>query len=128
LLDLPATIVELVGLASKSPFPGRSLSRFWSTPQQGIEEAGAISELAAPNPTDPSHGRSPARNGPLISLADDDDVYILNTKDGREQLFHSTEDPDELVDRSNDQGMRSRLEQLRARLKKILGESDSRSG
>ena len=29
LRDLPATIVELVGMQSESPFPGSSLARFW---------------------------------------------------------------------------------------------------
>ena len=32
LRDLPATIVDLVGLAAGAPFPGRSLARFWRDP------------------------------------------------------------------------------------------------
>ena len=32
LRDLPATIVDLVGLAAGSPFPGRSLAGLWSRP------------------------------------------------------------------------------------------------
>ncbi len=32
LRDLPATIVNLIGLGQRSPFPGRSLARFWANP------------------------------------------------------------------------------------------------
>ena len=30
LRDLPATVVDLLGLGHESPFPGRSLARHWS--------------------------------------------------------------------------------------------------
>ena len=30
LRDLPATVVDLLGLAGGAPFPGRSLARFWA--------------------------------------------------------------------------------------------------
>lgn len=59
LRDLSATIVDPVGLAAGSPFPGRSLSRLWR-PASAAEAAvrgdrdGAISELSGPNPSLPS--------------------------------------------------------------------------
>ena len=35
LRDLPATILDLVGLENGSPFPGRSLAHFWRNPSPG---------------------------------------------------------------------------------------------
>jgi arylsulfatase A-like enzyme len=119
LRDLPATIVELAGLAAASPFPGRSLARFWRDPPAVCEADDVISELAEPNPTDPSKGRSPATRGPLISLAEGDYVYIRNEKDGREQLFHEHDDPDEFVNRARIEAMQPVLERLRQRLDRI---------
>jgi hypothetical protein len=121
LIDLPATILDLAGLAGASPFPGRSLARCWRDPRRdepppGEAGAGAISELAAPNPINPSHGRSPAIRGPLVSLAEGDHVYIRNLRDGREQLFHTPSDPGELVNLAGLESMRPRLERLRRRV------------
>ena len=100
LRDLPATIVDLVGMADGSPFPGTSLARLWRDDRPADaspprDDEGAISELSGPNPTFPSKGRSPATRGSLVSLAEGDYVYIRNEGDGREQLFHEGNDPDE---------------------------------
>ncbi len=127
LRDLPATIVELTGLAAGAPFPGRSLAPLWrdssSEAADGIGRGdGAISELTIPNPTNPSQDRSPAARGPLVSLAEEDYVYIRNG-DGREQLFHERDDPDELVNLAKVESMRPRLERLRARLDQMRSPS-----
>ena len=63
LRDLPATIVDVLGLATGAPFPGRSLSSLWDgTGAQAGQDADReiFSELRAPSPVDSSHGRSPA--------------------------------------------------------------------
>jgi hypothetical protein len=124
LRDLPATIVDLAGLESGAPFPGRSLARLWRDPVPGAplgvgDPEGAISELTAPNPSNPSHGRSPATRGPLVSLAEGDYVYIRNEKDGREQLFHERDDPEEFHNRARDEVMQPILERLRRHLDQI---------
>ena len=129
LRDLPATIVDLTGLAGESPFPGRSLARLWRDSRFGAalrdaDADGVISELSAPNPTNPSHGRSPAMRGPLISVAEDDYVYIRNQRDGREQLFHTLDDPGELVNLAKMESMQPRLRRFRERL---AGHGTSRS-
>jgi arylsulfatase A-like enzyme len=121
LRDLPATIVDLVGLAAGAPFPGRSLARLWrgSSPGPGLETAesdGAISELTAPNPLNPSRGRSPAVQGPLVSLAEGDYVYIRNERTGREQLFHVRDDPHELSDLATIKAAQPILRRLRDHL------------
>jgi arylsulfatase A-like enzyme len=98
LRDLPATIVDLIGLEIESPFPGRSLARLWAerpTRARAVETDVVLSELASPNPADPNHGRSPVFRGPLVALAEGDFVYIRNEGDGNEELFNQREDPDE---------------------------------
>jgi arylsulfatase A-like enzyme len=99
LRDLPATVVDVLGLANGSPFPGRTLARLWEGPPKAaplIETEVVLSELASPNPSDPNQGRSPVYRGPLFSLAAGDFVYIRNDGDGREELFNQRDDPDEL--------------------------------
>ncbi len=124
LRDLPATIVDLVGLADGSPFPGRSLARLWRPRDPGDapgagDVVGAISELSAPNPSLPSRGRSPAARGPLVSLAEGDLVYIRNEGDGSEELFHERDDPLELRNQARDEAMKPVLLRLRQDLDRM---------
>jgi arylsulfatase A-like enzyme len=125
LRDVPATIVDLVGLEAGSPFPGNSLARFWrKSPSGGVELSRetdpVISELKEPNSsTGGDRERSPARHGPLISLAADNFVYIRNEGDGSEQLFDERTDRQELNDRSRDETTRPILEDFRQRLQRF---------
>jgi arylsulfatase A-like enzyme len=118
LRDLPATVVELAGLSTESPFPGHSLSTLWTN--SGARSVDAVSdvlsELPSPNPTDSSHGRSPARRGPLVSLVDGDLLYIRNEADGTEELYNERDDPRELTNRAASASMRGVLQRLRERL------------
>ena len=79
-----------------------------------------MSELSGPNPANPNQGRSPAARGPLISLAEGDYVYIRNEGDGREQLFHERDDPEELFNRARDDAMQPVLERLRQHLDAMI--------
>jgi len=127
LRDLPATIVDLVGLGVDSPFPGQSLARFWrgSSAPGGAPVAGEaiISELADRNPANPNQGRSPASRGALVSLADGDFVFIRNQGDGSEELFNEREDPRELTNRARVDAMQPLVERFRARLNQINAHS-----
>ena len=123
LRDLPATVLELVGRHSGSPFPGRSLSSLWrdgSTDRTGETADGVVfSELPVPTPSDPSHGRSPARRGPLVSLAEGEFVYIRNDGDGTEELYNVRDDPRELTNRALSIPIKPVLERFRARMAEI---------
>jgi arylsulfatase A-like enzyme len=125
LRDLPATIVDLVGLGAGSPFPGISLARFWrGSPQGGLDSSRqtdpVVSELKDPNSsTGHDRERSPASNGPLISLAADKFVYIRNERDGSERLFDERTDPQELRDKSQDESIRPILEDFRHQLERF---------
>ncbi len=124
LRDLAATVVDVVGLGPGAPFPGHSLSSFWrnpSTTADTVVRDPAISELPSPNPSDPSHGRSPGRLGPLIALADGHFVYIRNEGDGTEQLFDEREDPHELTNRAPGELMQPIIARLRERVARITG-------
>ncbi len=130
LRDLPATILDLVGLSEGSPFPGRSLAGLWRhPPPEGdpVDTDGVISELPKPNPFNPNRGRSPGRRGPLISVAEGDLVYIRNQGDGTEELYNEKEDPDEVHDLSRFEAMRPVLERLRRRLDSMSGVKRGRS-
>ena len=64
LRDLPATIVDLLGLGAGSPFPGTSLARFWRNSPSAAADLSrdtdpVVSELRFPNPQSPSQGQSP---------------------------------------------------------------------
>jgi hypothetical protein len=75
-----------------------------------------ISELPKPNPIDPNFGRSPARQGPLVSLAENEFVYIRNLREGTEELYNEREDPGEVQELSHLEAMQPVLERLRRRL------------
>jgi len=123
LRDIPATVADLVSPATASPFPGRPLTRFWRETPAALAASAAgdavLSELSAPNPSDPNQGRSPAHRGPLISLAAGGHVYIRNQGDGSEELFNEDEDPHELLNRARVDGMLPVLEGFRNRLNQI---------
>ena len=125
LRDLPATIADLVGLGTGAPFPGRSLARLGRDPSGSSAAPGAgdpvLSELADPNPIDPNRGRSPARRGPLISLAEGDFVYIRHQGDGSEELFDERDDPRELINLARAAAMQPVLKRFRDRLDQIRG-------
>jgi arylsulfatase A-like enzyme len=119
LRDLPATVVDLIGLEGGSPFPGRSLARSWEgrpAAESPSSSGGALSELASPNPLDPNQGRSPAHRGPLISLAEDGLVYIRNEGDQTEELFDERDDPRELTNRARQQAMQGLVRRFRDRI------------
>ena len=124
LRELPATIVDLAGLAAGAPFPGRSLARFWGDPPpQGAQSSdvseAVVAELPEPNPANPSFGRSPAIQGPLISLSQGDYVYIRNERNGQEELFQAHDDPGELFNLAKVKEMQPLLLGFRQRLDKI---------
>jgi arylsulfatase A-like enzyme len=118
LRDLPATIVDLIGLGSASPFPGRSLARLWHDPrsEDRVDLADDVmSELRRPNPADPNRGRSPANRGPLHSLADGGFLYIWNEGDGTEELFDERDDSRELLNRARTPAMQQVVQRFRDR-------------
>ena len=129
LRDLPATVVDLVGLSSGPTFPGRSLVSTWresSSKSDAGGDAAAFSELAAPNPTNPSRGLSPATRGPLGSVAEGDYVYIRNEGSGREQLFHERQDPAEQFNLAQEESMQPVLTRMCGLLDRLKSQRSER--
>ncbi len=92
LRDLPATIVDLAGVSTGSPFPGESLARFWRGsnparshgPQLNGQALSEVVPLDAQNP-DPAQLLEP--RWPLAALAADDWTYIRGEGVVREELY-----------------------------------------
>ncbi len=126
LRDLPATVVDLLGLSAGSPFPGRSLASYWGVPASG--RAGgefttpAFSEMADWTAFDPHRSRGIGFAGLEMSLVVDGHHYIRNGLDG-ERLFDLTVDPFELDNLIPRPGAAQKLQRLRKRLLDFLTEN-----
>jgi arylsulfatase A-like enzyme len=97
LRDLPATVVDMLGLAAGSPFPGQSLANSWySGPgAPGSQTSPALSEAFLPSTAlDPKRGRGPTQRGFTMSLLADGSHYIRDGT-GAEALFDLKNDPRE---------------------------------
>ena len=89
LRNLPATVVDLVGLRKDAPFPGQSLRATWETATYTdpvISEADRVGHLTE---------QYPAAKGKLESLVQDDFHYIRREFDGSEEIYNLADDPAE---------------------------------
>ena len=93
LRDIPATTMEILGLADVATFPGRSLSRHWADADRGESDPGEsmLSELIHA-PWDPEW--TPVSKGDMKSLVTGDTHYIRNG-DGSEEVYDLSHDPAE---------------------------------
>ena len=120
LRDLPATILDLVGVGAGVAYSWAGRWRISGvTLRAGADSAdvgGAISELPMSNPYYPNQGRAPADRGPLTALAEGDFAYIRNDGDGTEELFNERDDPQEIHNLVQVPAMQDVLERLRRHL------------
>jgi arylsulfatase A-like enzyme len=94
LRDLPATVVDRLGLLAGSPFPGHSLAAYWSlAPGQAPPEiTPALSEHAAPTAFQPQPEQSLRRRDVQMSLVARGRHYIRDGS-GSELLYDLRRDP-----------------------------------
>ncbi len=95
LRDLPATVVDLLGLSADSPFPGRSLASYWGlAPGQVPPEitTPAFSEQADATALQPHSPVGLDNAGFQMSLVASGMHYIRNGR-GAEQLYDLRVDP-----------------------------------
>jgi arylsulfatase A-like enzyme len=118
LRDLPATVVDLLGLQDRSPFPGRSLARYWASDPGTMPADPLLAEVEHQTCFSPSP-HIPASLGPLQSLVADAHVYIRNS-DGREELYDLEDDPSELHNLAGATDAPAVLERLRHNLRRLL--------
>jgi arylsulfatase A-like enzyme len=126
LRDLPATVVDLLGLSAGSPFPGRSLTAHWGSagssrvpPEMTTV---AFSEMADWTVFEPNPRRGLGFGGFEMSLAANGLHYTRNGLDG-ERLFDLTEDPFELDNLMQRPDAGKRVEAFRKRLLRFLNEN-----
>jgi arylsulfatase A-like enzyme len=121
LRDIPATIVDLLGFASESHFPGRSLARHWSAEATTSElpSEPVLSEVDEPVKTAPNQGRSPVFRGAMKSVVVQGKAYIRNG-DGVEELYDLASDPQEVHNLAGSTENQQVLETLRGELERLL--------
>jgi arylsulfatase A-like enzyme len=120
LRDVPATLLDLAGIAAAGGLPGTSLVPLWD-PAAAPARSPAVSEVTRGINLTPD-----ARNslGPMRGLLEPPFHYIRDGA-GREELYNLAEDPAETTDlATTDQG-RQRISTLRSRLAAILDRPDS---
>jgi arylsulfatase A-like enzyme len=97
LRDLPATIVDVLGLSEGSPFPGQSIAPLWKLDSKAgtIASNGLVrSEVALREKVSTKANLAPALRGPMTAVVAEGMSYIRNA-DGSEELYRLLEDPAE---------------------------------
>jgi arylsulfatase A-like enzyme len=118
LRDLAATIVDVMDIESGSPFPGRSLARFWdgSSPPGAIPAEPALSEVVPIDPRHPNVLEMVKPHWPMAAVIEGAWSYIRREADGREELFHLPEDAGQSQDLASSSAARPDLERMRGTL------------
>ena len=110
LRNVPATVLDLVGIENGGRFPGVSFARYWS----GVEAtATAEPELIL------SEFRANAQRPYVRSLVVDEHHYIVYGN-GREELYHLTRDPKETTDLASTAEAKPVLEKARATVRSAV--------
>jgi arylsulfatase A-like enzyme len=127
LRDIPATVVERLGLLGDSPFPGCSLAHRWEGEPAKASGAGSVvlSEVAVKSKVSRSAARAPALRGPMASLIRDGKVYIRDAL-GREELYDLAADPGEERNLAGDATAREVLDDCRLSLKQLVPDATVR--
>jgi arylsulfatase A-like enzyme len=98
LRDLPATVLDLVGLGSDAEFPGESLARYWET-RAGAAPLAREPLLMETDKPDllTNQGREPVAKGPMKSMVGGG-MHYIRSGDGTEELYALDSDPEERMD------------------------------
>jgi arylsulfatase A-like enzyme len=120
LRDIPATVLDLLGLDRGTSFPGRSLARFWD------RSGGEPPEMPEPliMETDrpvllTNQGREPAARGPMKGIVAGG-MHYIRSGNGQEELYALESDPDEGNDASGLPDAQAVLQGFRRGLRSIL--------
>ncbi len=123
LRDLPATIVDLVGFAEGSPFPGSSLVKLWKKPPAPpADSAGcspALSEVVPLDGFNPDPAQLLTPRWPLAALSENKWNYIRREGDVREELFDIASDAGEQTNLAADLSVAPTLKRLRGTLNDV---------
>ena len=99
LRDLPATVIDLMGLGLASTLPGRSLAEHWKSSggKDRPRSSMALSEVDIPQIVPPERGTATHPGGFTLSLAAEGYHYFLGMSP-REELYDLAADPKERLD------------------------------
>ena len=118
LRDIPATVVDLLGLGGEPPFPGQSLARFWQA-NRGSDQI-AIEPVLSELSDTTQELRSDRLDKKLCEAVSLGDMVYIRYGDGRESLYNIAEDPAENDDLALESRSRPTLERLRATLAQLM--------
>ncbi len=123
LRNLAATIADLAGFASESPFSGASLGQAWQPssgpPGEAASGKGALAEVV-PNETLVGGGSDSSRRPwPLAALTEEGWSYIRREGESLEELYHLREDPRQQHNVADSAGSRPRLDRMRDALSRM---------
>ena len=120
LRDLPATVLDLLGLARGAEFPGRSLARFWRGADGEAPPAFEPLLMETDRPTLlTNQGREPAAKGPMRSMIAGG-MHYIRSGDGSEELYALASDPEELMNAAGLVGAQDALQGFRAALQSMF--------
>jgi arylsulfatase A-like enzyme len=124
LRDLAATVVDVLGMTTGSPFPGDTLARFWNQGRPAPGPDGgpggqALAEVVPLESLNDDASGLPRTSWPLGGLADAGWSYLRRDGDVREELFDLSTDRREQNNLANDPAARASLDRMRAQLKKL---------
>jgi len=122
LRDLPATVVDQLGLSAGSPFPGRSLAAYWSLTRGAVppEVTPVLSEHATETAfRQPEAEQSLRRRDVQMSLVARGRHYVRDGF-GSEQLYNLTQDPFESVNLAGSADERQNVDVFRRMLLDVL--------
>jgi arylsulfatase A-like enzyme len=122
LRDLPATVVDRLGLSGDSPFPGRSLTAYWGLPPgQAPPEVTtpAFSEKSNATALQPQPGPRGGTPGFQMSIVSLGHHYIRDGSGG-ERLYDLMNDPFERIDLLKADRGRPEVSPYRRMLLKVL--------
>jgi arylsulfatase A-like enzyme len=123
LRDLAATIVDVLNFQTGSPFPGKSLARFWTgsspSPALATPAEGALAEVVPIDPLNPDPLEMAKPHWPIAALIEGGWTYIRREGDVREELFHVREDGGEMHNLAATPAMQPRLDRMRDTLRRL---------
>jgi arylsulfatase A-like enzyme len=97
LRDLPATVLDLLGLGRGGAFPGRSLARFWNLVEGERSPAFEPLLMETDRPTLlTNQGREPVSKGPMKAMIAGG-MHYIRSGDGSEELYALNPDPEERI-------------------------------
>jgi len=128
LRDLPATVVDLLGLRREAPFPGQSLARYWKRADRAelpraeplLMEAGKPLFLT-------NQGREPAAKGPMKALLAGG-LHYIRSGDGSEELYNLESDRKEQTNLAGLPSAATILQSFRAALGWMLSKHPPSQG